>query len=99
MNANLTIVAEILPASSSGLQQYQTATVFDLHKLKCANPSCSIKHADITPHVRQNCDATARVLTQRVIGEVKAHVPESSVTQLYLLASTCIHEPFRNNKL
>ena len=48
MNANLTVVAEILPASSSGLQQYQIATVFDLHKLKFANPSCSIKHADIT---------------------------------------------------
>ena len=73
MNANITIVAEILPASRSGLQQYQIATVFDLRKLKYVNPSC-IKHADITPHVRQNCDATARVLTQKVIGEVKAHI-------------------------
>ena len=36
MNANITIVAEILPANSSGIQQYQIATIFDLRKLKCA---------------------------------------------------------------
>ena len=98
MNDNLTIVAEKLPNSGDGMQQYAIASIQDLHKLKQANPSCTIKYADITPYVHQNCDATARVLTSPVIEALCTHVPGSQATQLYLLASTSIHEPYRNSK-
>ena len=66
---------------------------------KQANPFCTIKYADITPYVRQNCGATACVLTSPVIEALCTHVPGSQTTQLYFLASTSIREPFCNNKL
>ena len=99
MNDNLTVVAEKLPNSGDNIQQYAIASIQDLHKLKQANPSCTIKYADITPYVRRNCGATACVLTSPVIEALCTHVPGSQATQLYFLASTSIHEPFCNNKL
>ena len=87
MNDNLTIVAENLPNLGDSMPQYTIASIQDLHKLKQANPSCTIKYADITPYVHQNCDATARMLTSPVIEALCTHVPRSQATQLYLLAS------------
>lgn len=80
-----------------GLQHYSTATITDLHILKLRCPKAEIKHSDITPHIKQNCDATARILTQKTVDLLAAHVPESTGTQLYLQASVWIHEPFRNS--
>ena len=78
------------------MQQYAIASIQDFHKLKQPNPSCTIKYADVTPYVHQNCDATARVLTSPVIEALCTHVAGSQATQLCLLASTSIHEPFHN---
>ena len=50
----------------------------------------------MTPHVKQNCDATSRVISQQVVKDPKTFVPGSEGTQLYLLAATATHEPFRN---
>ena len=57
-----------------------------------------IRHADITPFVKQNCDATSRVITRNVIAELEKFVPFSEATQLYLYTSLCIHEPYRNKR-
>ena len=65
---------------------------------KSMHPSSSVKHGDISPYIRQNCDATSRVLTQRVIIELQSHVPESQGTQLYLLAVVWTHAPYRDDK-
>ena len=67
------------------MPQYTIASIKDLHKLKQANPSCTIKYADITPYVHQNC--TAHMLTSPVIEALCTHVPGSQAAQLYLLAS------------
>ena len=77
---------------TGGFQNYQTADVQDLRKLKMLQLSCSIKYADITPEIKQNCDATTRVINQKVVADLKAHIPESKGTQLYLLAASCTHE-------
>lgn len=98
LNARLTLVSGILANTADGFQKYKKADAQDLRKLKFANPSCSIKFADITPKVKQNCDATSRVLTHRVIDDLKKFVPESEGTQLYLVAATATHEPFRNTQ-
>ena len=98
MNTRLTLVSGKLARTQDGFQQYKTADIQDLRKLKLANPSCTIKFADITPKVRQNCDATTRVLTQHVISDLKKFVPGSEGTQLYLTAATATHEPFRNTR-
>ena len=67
MNQNIKIVAEVLPHSVENIQKYSLATVQDLKALKAKNPSCKIRHADITPHVRQNCDATVRVISKATV--------------------------------
>ena len=60
--------------------------------------ACSIKYADITPEIKQNCDATSRGTNQTVIADLKAYVPGLQGTQLYLLAASCTHEPYRNDR-
>ena len=86
--------------TSTGYQNYKTCTadIQDLRIFKITVPSCSIKFADITPQVKQNCDATTRVINHNVINELKSVVPDSEGTQLYLLAATATHEPYRNEK-
>lgn len=71
MNTRLTLVSGMLASSQDGFQCYKTADIQDLRHLKLTNPSCSVKFADITPKVRQNCDATTRVLTSRVVSDLK----------------------------
>ena len=102
MNGNISIVSEILESDnnsdrSDNTQLYKVATIHDLRKLKHLHPGCAIKQADITPHVRQNCDATSRLLQLSTVNELEKYIPESHGTQLYLIASTAIHAPFRNN--
>ena len=96
MNENIKIVCEVLPAGN--IQKYSFATIYDLKALKAISPTCTIRHADITPHVRQNCDATVRVISKATIEALKEHMPEAKATRLYLQASLWIHEPFRNEK-
>ena len=100
MNGNISIVSEELDISnkSDNTNLYKVATIHDLRKLKHLHPGCSIKQADITPHVRQNCDATSRVLQLSVVKDLQQYIPDSQGTQLYLIASTVIHAPFRNDK-
>ena len=98
MNQKIKIVAEVLPQSAENIQKYSLATIQDLKALKAKNPSCKIRHADITPHIRQNCDATVRVISKSTVEELKTHIPQANATRLYLQASLWIHEPFRNEK-
>lgn len=98
MNENISIVSEKLSGFKDGLQHYKTASIQDLISLKARWPAVKIKHSDITPHVKQNCDATARILTQNIVSELAQHVPESTGTQLYLQASVWTHAPYRNNE-
>ena len=65
MNENIKIVCEVLP--SGNIQKYSFATIYDLKALKTRSPTCKIRHADITPHVRQNCDATVRVISKSTV--------------------------------
>ncbi len=98
MNGRLTLACGKLGGTTDGFQRYRTADIQDLRKLKMRNPSSSIKFADITPLVKQNCDATSRVICQRVVEDLKTFVPGSEGTQLYLLAATATHKPFRNDQ-
>ena len=102
MSLTHSIVAEIKTSAARGkpttLVQKTTASVQDLCHLKKIHPASIIKHGDITPYIRQNCDATSRVLTQTTIDELKAHVPGSQGTQLYLQAAVWTHVPYRNDK-
>lgn len=72
MNLNRNIVSEVIEGPSSKL--LSTATVQDLHQLKRVYPSTAVKYGDITKHIRQNCDATSRVLTVKVITKLTDHV-------------------------
>ena len=72
--------------------------VQDLKALKAKNPSCKIRHVDITPHVHQNCDATVRVISKTTVEDLKTHIPQANTTCLYLQASLWMHEPFCNEK-
>lgn len=94
MNENIKIVCEVLPPSN--IQKYSFATIHDLKALKAKSPNCKIRHADITPHMRQNCDATVRVISKATVEALKEHMPEAKATCVYLQASLWIHEPFRN---
>lgn len=88
------IVAEQMTSSNS-LPTVVAATVRDLHNLKLLHPASKIKFGDISTHIRQNCDATARVLTQSVVDDLATYVPGSRATQLYLQAAVWTHTPFR----
>ena len=98
MNENITIVSGIPPNSGDGLQCYQTACIQDLATLKSRNPKSLIRHTDINRYVKQNCDATARILTTTTIQQLAEYVPESRDTQLFLKAAVWTHEPYRNDK-
>ena len=98
MNEKITIVCSVLPDHGDGMQVYQTASIRDLHTLKSRNPSSFVRHSDINRHVKQNCDATARILTSTTIEELATFVPESKGTQLFLKEAVSTHEPFRNDK-
>ena len=98
MNENVKIVAEILPETSDGIKKYSIATIQDLKAMKLKHPGSKVRHADITSHVRQNCDATARVLSRSTIDDLSTIIPSAKATKLYLQASIWIHEPFRNEK-
>ena len=79
MNIRLTIVCGQIDQNTAGFQQYLTADIQDLRKLKMLHPGvCSIKYADITPQVKQNCDATSRVINQKVVADLKTYVPYGS---------------------
>lgn len=98
MNKKVQIVSGVLANKGDGMQHYHIATANDLQLLKRRKPGSTIRHADITPHVKQNCDATQRVLSAATIAELSAAVPESCSTQLYLKAPVWIHAPFRNRR-
>ena len=98
MYANVTILSGILPSSCDSIQKYEIATISDFLFLKQKNPNCGVKHTDITPHLKQNCDATSRVLTKKTISELSDFVPQSAGTQHYLTAAVCTHELYRNVK-
>ena len=97
MNDNITVVCGTIPNHGDGIQLYQTASIRDLHTLKSRFPNSNVRHSDINKYIKQNCDATTRVLTTTTIQELATHVPESKGTQLYLQAAVWTHEPFRNN--
>jgi len=82
MNENISIVVEKLLNSGDGFQQYSIATIQDLNTPKHHKPNCAIRHADITPHVRQNCNATVHALSTQTLEDLSTHVPESGATQL-----------------
>ena len=69
MNENIKIVCEVLPPGN--IQKYSFATIYDLKALKAKSPTRRIRHADITPHVRQNCDATVRVISKSTVDALK----------------------------
>ena len=96
MNKNITIVCGKLPSDGSGIQHYQVASIDDLFTLKHNHANSTIRYADISRHIKQNCDATSRVLTSKAIEELSVHVPDSKGTQLYIQAAVWTHEPFRN---
>ena len=66
--------------------------------MKQVHPTSIIKHGDISPYIRQNCDATSLVLTDALIDELKTYVPSSTATQLYLQAAVWTHALYRNDK-
>ena len=98
MNSNITIVCGELTNSGDGMQCYRTATIHDLRALKNRHAGSIVKHSDINPFIKQNCDATTRILTTKTIEELSTHVPESKGTQLYLRAAVWTHEPYRNER-
>jgi len=97
MNDKITLVCGVLPDSKDCIKKYMIASIKDLLKLKRTVPNCGFRHSDITPHIKQNCDATSRVLTNQTIQHL-ASIPGSSATQLFLIAAVSTHEPYRNKK-
>ena len=61
MNQNVQIVVEVLPEGKDGFSKYTLASMQDLKTLKCNNPNSKVRYADITPHVKQNCDAQSNI--------------------------------------
>ena len=98
MNEKINLVSGILPDTRDFIKKYQIASITDLLKLKSAVPNCGFRYTDITPHIKQNCDATSRVLTKHTIKHLTESIPGSSATQLYLIAAESTHEPYRNKK-
>ena len=93
MNSKISVVAGVVPAEKNQLQLYSIATINDLHTLKGKFPGAAVRYSDITPYLRQNCDATVRIISQTTIDQLRLHVPESKATQLYLKAALWTHEP------
>ena len=96
MNQNIQIVAKVLIDEKDGFTKYTLASIQDMKTLKCSNSNAKVRYADITPHVKQNCDATIRVISKNTIDESGKHVPTAHGTILYLQASLWVHEPYRN---
>ena len=96
MNQNIQIVAEVLIDEKDGFAKYTLASIQDMKTLKCSNSNAKVRYADITPHVKQNCDATVRVISKNTIDELGKHVPTAHGTILYLQASLWVYEPYRN---
>ena len=96
LNQNRTITAEIQEFAGVGCNS--VACVQDLQNLKRVLPASVIKHGDISACMRQNCDATTRVLTNAVIKELQANIPASNATQLYIQAAVWTHSPYRNER-
>ena len=96
MNSNITIVCGELKDTADGMQYYHTATIHNLHTLKSRYPASIVKHSDITPLIKQNCDDTSH--SNNIIAKLRTHVPESKGTQLYLRAAILTHEPYRNER-
>ena len=98
MNDKLTLVCGVLPDTKDCIKKYHIASILDLTRLKRKEKNCGFKFSDVTPHIKQNCDATSRVLTQQTIQHLAVLVPESTATQLYLTAAVSTHAPYRNSK-
>ena len=96
MNSNISIIAEGFTIAS-GINTAKVASVHDLKLLKQNFSGAYIRHGDISPLIQQNCDAAGRILSQKSVDELAAHVPGSSATQLYLQAEVWIHAPYRDN--
>ena len=97
MNKKLSIIASI-GNQSDNIFKTKVASIQDLHLLKHLKPTSTIKYADISSLIKQNCDATSRVLSQKAINELASNVPDSEGTQLFLQAAVWTHAPFRNDK-
>ena len=82
MNASISTVAEVTPSNITpdNCVKYSVATNQDLRALKKLKSNSSVKHADITPHMHQNCDATVRVLSRKTLEEIETHVPSAKAT-------------------
>jgi hypothetical protein len=101
LNQNHALVAEVNNQSNIALLPLNlrsVATIQDLIYLNQVHPTSIIKHGDISPYIRQNCDATSRVLTDTLIDELKTYVPSSTATELYLQAAVWTHAPYRNDR-
>ena len=92
MNNRLTLVCGKLDNTAG----FQNSDIQDLRKLHPS--SSSIRFGDITPEIKQNCDATSRVINEKVVHDLKTYLPGLKGTQLYLIAANCTHEPFRNDR-
>ena len=73
MNQNIQIVATALQDTNDGLQKYMFASIQDLKTLKHYYPNSTVRYSDITPRVRQNCDATVRVISKNTINDLGKH--------------------------
>ena len=94
MNKKIRIIASI--GNQSG--HISKASIQDLHLLKHLKPTSTIMYADISSLVKQNCDATSQVLSQKAVDELASSIPDSEGTQLYLQAAVWTLAPFRNKK-
>lgn len=97
MNKKITIVASV-DNQSDHISKAKVASIQDLHLLEHVKPTSTIRYADISSLIKQNCDATSRVLSQKSVDELASNVPDSEGTQLYLQAAVWTHAPFRNDK-
>ncbi len=92
MNKRISIIASI-GNQSDHISKANVACIQDLHLLKHFKPTSTIKYADISSVIKQNCDATSRVLSQKAVDELASSVPDSEGTQLYLQAALWTHAP------
>ena len=96
MNKKISIIASV-DSSGGHISEAKVASIQDLHLLKHLKPTCTIKYADISSLIEQNCDTTSRVLSQKAVDELAANIPDSEGTQLFLQAAVWTHAPFRND--
>lgn len=82
LNGNISITAENY-SHESGITTAKIASVLDLKQLKAIHLGTSIRQGDFSDLICQNCDATGRVLNQKVVDELSKYVPGSEGTQMY----------------